>query len=262
MTGVPSLATLRSAQQITGGGRMSVDMQKEPDARAGREGRPDEPTVLAESTWGVLALCVVAGAVGGELVRLLAGWLVTLRWAPFKGPAELLDSMPEPWVSIGAVTVGALLGLFAALVLLHESLSVRVSDRRVVLTIRDESEEFARDKIRLVFPDGKQLVLLGHHSEELAREDCGLDKRRLADAFTEHGYAWADADPYSAEFRRWVPGTPGLPEGANALFKAREKALKKEGDAEDARELRKELARVGVVVRDEDKRQYWRLPSR
>lgn len=73
--------------------------------------------------------------------------------------------------------------------------------------------------------------------------------------------SWADADPHLAEFRRWVPGTPGLPEGANALFKAREKALKKQGDAEDARELRKELARLGVVVRDEDRRQCWRLPS-
>ncbi|MFE9647364.1 hypothetical protein ACFYO0_25250 [Streptomyces sp. NPDC006365] len=252
---------------------MSVDMQKEPDARAGRKdradqpgradgtARADQPTVLAESTWGVLALCVVAGAVVGELVRLLAGWLVTLRWAPFKGPAKLLDSVPEPWVTIGAVAVGALLGLFASFVLLHESLSVRVCDRHVVLTIRDESEEFARDKIRLAFPDGKQLVLLGHHSEELAREDCGLDKRRLADAFTEHGYTWADADPHLAEFRRWVPDTPGLPEGANALFMAREKALKKQGDAEDARELRKELSKLGVVVRDKDKRQYWRLPS-
>ncbi|WP_328769731.1 YqeB family protein [Streptomyces sp. NBC_00286] len=240
---------------------MSVDMQKEPDARAGQEGRPGEPTVLAESTWGVVALCVAAGAVVGELVRLLAGWFVTLRWAPFKGPAELLDSAPEPWVTIGAVTVGALLGLFAALILLHESLAVRVSGSHVELTIRDESEEFARDKIRLVFPDGKQLVLLGHHSEELAREDCGLPKRRLAEAFTEHGYPWADADPYAAEFRRWVPDTPGLPEGANALFKAREKALKKQDDAEDARELRKELARLGVVVREKDKRQYWRLPS-
>ncbi|GAB2993125.1 hypothetical protein GCM10023080_069080 [Streptomyces pseudoechinosporeus] len=234
---------------------MSVDMQKEPDARA------DQSTVLAESTWGVLAVCVVGGAVVGELVRLLAGWLVTLRWAPFKGPAKLLDSIPEPWVTIGAVTVGALLGLFAAFVSLHESLSVRVSDRRVVLTIRDASQEFARDKIRLAVLDGRQLVLLGHNSEELAREDCGLARRRVADAFTEHGYTWSDVDPHLTEFRRWVPDTPGLPKGANALLKAREKALKKQDDAEDARELRKELARLGVVVRDEDKRQYWRLPS-
>ncbi|GAA2709526.1 hypothetical protein ACFY2R_01545 [Micromonospora olivasterospora] len=31
------------------------------------------------------------------------------------------------------------------------------------------------------------------------------------------------------------------------------------GRGGDARDLRRELARVGVVVRDEEKRQYWRL---
>ncbi|WP_461080953.1 CysS/YqeB C-terminal domain-containing protein [Streptomyces deserti] len=32
--------------------------------------------------------------------------------------------------------------------------------------------------------------------------------------------------------------------------------------AEDARELRRELLRLGVVVRDEGKRQYWRVVQR
>ncbi|NGO14618.1 hypothetical protein G5C60_45285 [Streptomyces sp. HC44] len=236
-------------------------MRKEPDARADGGDRARRPTVLAESTWAVMAVCIAGGAVLGGLLRLLAGWLVTLRWAPFKGPAKLLDSIPEPGLTIGAVTVGALLGLLMGFIALHESLAVRVSASRVVLTVRDESQEFTRDKIRLAFPDGRQLVLLGRGGEELAREDCGLPMRRLAAAFTEHGYAWADADPHLAEFRRWVPGTPGLPEGANPLFKARAKALGKEDGAEDARELRRELAKLGVVVRDEKKRQYWRMPS-
>ncbi|TLS41282.1 hypothetical protein FE633_37340 [Streptomyces montanus] len=231
-------------------------MRKEPDAQA------DQPTVLAESAWFIVAVCVGCGAVLGELVRLLAGWLVTLRWAPFKGPAKLLESIPEPGLTIGAVSAGALLGLLLAFIALHESLSVSVSDSRVVLTVRDTSREFARDEIRLAFPDGKQLVLLGRDSQELAREDCDLKVARLVAAFTEHGYTWADADPHRDEFRRWVPGTPGLPEGANALFKAREKALNKQDDAEDARELRGELAKLGVVVRDEKKRQYWRMPRR
>ncbi|MFI8832567.1 hypothetical protein ACIGPN_16200 [Streptomyces afghaniensis] len=68
-------------------------------------------------------------------------------------------------------------------------------------------------------------------------------------------------DPYRAEFRRWVPGTPGLPEGADALLRARAQARKSDDDAEDARELRRELLRLGVVVRDEEKRQYWRIVS-
>ncbi|MEU8916541.1 CysS/YqeB C-terminal domain-containing protein [Streptomyces nigrescens] len=55
---------------------------------------------------------------------------------------------------------------------------------------------------------------------------------------------------------------PGLPQGANALLKARAQLLDKKSSTEDLRELREELARVGVVVRDEKRQQYWRLNQR
>jgi hypothetical protein len=54
-----------------------------------------------------------------------------------------------------------------------------------------------------------------------------------------------------------VEDTPGLPGGANALFKARERALRS-GDRDDAAELRDDLARLDVVVREERHRQFWR----
>ncbi|MGW7044750.1 YqeB family protein [Streptomyces avermitilis] len=230
-------------------------MGKKPDPQASKA------TVLAESAWVITLFCVVCGAGIGWLVTLLADWLVTLPWAPLEGPAKLLTSVPEPGLTIGAVAVGALGGLLVGFIAVHESLSADISDSRVVLTIRDASQEFTHDEIALVFRDGKQLVLLGPNSLEIAREDCGLPWRRLTDAFAEHGYSWADEDPHRHEFRRWVPGTPGLPEGADALLRARAEARNKQDDAEDARELRRELTRLGVVVRDENKRQYWRMPQ-
>ncbi|HEY3506636.1 MAG TPA: hypothetical protein VGN37_28090 [Actinocatenispora sp.] len=45
--------------------------------------------------------------------------------------------------------------------------------------------------------------------------------------------------------------------GANALLRARALAVRKD-DRDDADDLRAELGRLGVVVRDTDKRQYWR----
>nr|WP_258545163.1 hypothetical protein [Micromonospora provocatoris] len=66
------------------------------------------------------------------------------------------------------------------------------------------------------------------------------------------------AGPHRDAYRRWVEGLPGLPPGADALLRARQRALDGGHDGE-ARELHGELARLGVVVRDEGKRQYWRL---
>jgi hypothetical protein len=218
-------------------------------------------TVLAEPAWAITLFCVVCGAVVGWLVTVLAEWFVTLRWAPLKGPAKLLTSVSEPGLTIGAVAVGAILGLLVGFIAVHESLTARVSDSRVVLTVRDEDQKFPYDEIALAFRDRKQLVLLAPNSMEVAREKCGLPWRRVADAFTGHGYNWADEDPHRDEFRRWVPGTPGLPEGANALLRARAQTLKEKDDAADARELRAELVRLGVVVRDENGRQYWRMPQ-
>ncbi|MCX4740515.1 YqeB family protein [Streptomyces antibioticus] len=218
-------------------------------------------TVVAESARGVMAFCVGCGVGLGLLLPFLADWLVSLPWAPLKGPAELVDSVPEPARTLGTAVVGAVLGLFFGFGALHESLTVTVDDARVGLAVRGEKREFAREEIALAARDGKQLVLLSRTGAELARENCGLPWARLARAFTEHGHRWADEDPHREEFRRWVPGAAGLPEGANALLHTRARALKAKDDASDARELRTELGRLGVIVRDEKDRQYWRLPE-
>ncbi|WP_214321738.1 YqeB family protein [Nonomuraea sediminis] len=218
-----------------------------------------ERSVVRESATVVLVVCVGGGAVVGWLVRLVARWFVTLPWAPFQGPARLLNSFPEPWVTLGLIAVGVVAGVLLALTALHESITVAVSDTQVTITTRDETQVVERDELTLAFKEGKQLVLLGRHGTELAREETDLSAKSLSRAFTGHGYGWADADPHAGDYRLWVPDASGLPEGANAVFAAREQALKA-GKKDDLRELRKELSRFGVFVRDKDKRQYWRTP--
>lgn len=72
-----------------------------------------------------------------------------------------------------------------------------------------------------------------------------------------HGYPWTDADPFVNDFQRWVPNMEELPAGADALLKARQQALEKRND-HDIAELRDELAKLGVFVKDTKKRQYLR----
>jgi hypothetical protein len=220
-----------------------------------------QPSLLGPSTIEQAVVCAVFLVVGaglGWVLKLLASWLVTLPWAPMQGPAELLTSIPDPWLTVVLVTIGGIGGLVAGLAVQQSELKARISGSGISLTRGDETQEIPGADIALVFQEDKVLVVLGRSGRELASEKSDLDGKRVAEAVTGHGYAWADEDPHKDEFRPWVPDTPGLPEGANALLKARSHVLKKKDSGEELRELWSELAKLGLVVRDKKGRQYWR----
>jgi hypothetical protein len=190
----------------------------------------------------------MGGALAAWLLKLLAGWLVTLPKVLFRHPLEFVDSIPVPWVLL----VGLVGGFVLSLMWHGERLAVVVSPERVRLKGDEYEATFERADVAAVFVDRQHLVLLGHDTGELAHRTSELDVAALKSAFTRHGYPWRDGDPHAGEYRRWVPDMEGLPPGANALLAARAKA-------KDDQELRTELLKLGVVVRDEKDKQYWRL---
>ncbi|MDG4802635.1 hypothetical protein [Micromonospora sp. WMMD980] len=201
------------------------------------------------------------GAGLGAGVTALSGWIAGLSRFPFQDVFGLLDRWPaERSYPLGAGVV-ALAGVALAVVGTRERLRVTVGRRSVRLHRDGHGRDLARAEVTGVFTDGKALVLLDGAGGELARERSDLGAERLREAFTGQGWPWVDRDPHRDAYRRWVPGLPGLPAGADALLRARERALRDRHDAE-VRELHGELARLGVVVRDERKRQYWRLVDR
>jgi hypothetical protein len=213
---------------------------------------------ISESTGTLLvrwAGLPLAGALAGLLLKLLANWAATLSWTPFRGPVELVDSVPEPWATLGALGIGLVCGLVLSLMAHGDRLGVTVSPEQVRLLGDEYDETFARADVAAVFVDHGQLVLLDEDTCELARRPSELDVAALAAAFTKQGYPWRDGDPHAGEYRRWVPDMEGLPAGANALLAARAKDL----GSDDAKELRAELVRLGVIVRDVKRKQYWRL---
>jgi hypothetical protein len=226
-----------------------------------QEPQANTATVVAEPIWLHTLYWIVFPILGaglGWLLRLAAHWALGLKWVPFQGPLELVDSIPEPQVTIGAIVLGAIVGMVLAFLAKHESLALTIESGKTVLNKEGTSREFGREQISAVFKESGRLVLLGQRGEELATDQTDLSGKRLETAFREHGYPWTEGDPHADEFRRWVPDTPDLPTGANALFTARSKALEG-GESDDIKELRAELAKLGVVVKDEKKRQYWRL---
>ena len=214
--------------------------------------------VVAHKQWERTIVWVggpALGAVVGWLVKPLAAWVATLPWAPMQGPFELAERIPG-WILIGG---GALLGLVLAFFVSLDMLRVAVSAERVVFSRGDDTTEVDGAKVSAVFLDNKRIVLLDADGAELAAEKTDLGAGELREAFTANGYRWlAEGDPHAGEYRLWVEDTPDLPPGADALLKARKLAISS-GEDEDVKLLRAELGRLGVVVRDDKKRQYWRM---
>ncbi|MFI5491460.1 hypothetical protein [Actinoplanes sp. NPDC051859] len=209
------------------------------------------PASLRVAVWlGVPA----AGAGLGWLIHYLLDWILRIPFAPFRSLLRQVERLGEPQATIGALVVGAGLGLIFAFYIDREALTVRVAGTEVVLTRPGVHRTVPRADITTAYRDRDHLVLLDRTGREVAREPFLVGARRLAALF---GTAWHDQDPYAEEYRRWVPGLPQVPAEAEALFAARQRALDKHDDR-DVRELRTELARLGYVLRDDRKRQHFR----
>jgi len=231
------------------------------------------------------------GAVVAFGVLHLAGWMAGLPWAPFQGLARAIDELLGERGALGVgicLAVGALAGLAFAAHAVRDIALVTVDPERTTVTLRDERAELDRGDVTAVLVDRKDLVVLGRRAaapvdrpaspavraassdagtaEDAARDEpvvellhvrTELATDRLATAFRSHGWPWHDDDPWEEEFRRWVPGDPSLPPSADAVLRARAAMLQSDKKP-DAADLRRELARLDVVVRDVDKVQHWR----
>jgi hypothetical protein len=164
----------------------------EPEATAG-----GGATVVAPAS-GERALVWVGfpliGAGAGWLLKSLAGWATSLPWVPFQGRWSWSHRFPTPRPSSGALPWVSSGGLVVALLAEQDYVRVTVDDEEVTLARGGSSRHVRRASIGAVFLDGKQLVVLGHATEELAREGGDLaDAERLQAAFAARGYPWYQA---------------------------------------------------------------------
>ncbi|MEU6858879.1 hypothetical protein AB0B28_08410 [Glycomyces sp. NPDC046736] len=224
------------------------------------ENQPDR-TVVADPRWVAPAILVAFPLIGAALgwgLTFVAEWITGLAWFPFQGLFELFTDLSETLQLVVGLALGAIVGLVLAFLFVSEMLEIHVDRDGIRVKRGNLDRTIERADIESVFVQDKLLVILGQGRRELLQAEFDVDRDDLAAALRKYGYTWRpDGDPYASELKRWVPGADGLPRGADAVLSARATALEKSKD-DDLRELRDELTALGVVVRDKDKKQYWR----
>jgi hypothetical protein len=226
----------------------------------------DTATVIGHSTSDRLVLfggLPLAGAALGFFLPLIADWASQLKWVPFQGPLELISTWDSWWAVLLCTAGGLIAGVLLAGLALEDTLKVTITNNDIEFLKNQKALRVPRDQVAVVFMDGREIVIQDPSSRELARErhdQLKSDAKQIPGAFRAHGYPWSEAgDPQQDRFRRWVEDEPDLPPAVNAVLRARAKAFG-QGDKgkADLRELRDEVGKLGYVVRDRDKRQYWR----
>jgi hypothetical protein len=221
-------------------------------------------TVSLRMSTGVLwFLRIAATAVGVALgfgVKPLTQWLVGM-FDSAPGPLRAAAALPTAVAVPVLAVVGVVAGAWLAHVALKESLKLTVTTRHVRLDQNAAERHIPREQIAEVFLDAKKdLVLLDARTTELARNKAtDLNADDIAKAFTGLRYPWrGTTDPYETSFQSWVDGHPDLTETRNQLLRDRARALtdKKTGAAA---EFADRLQAAGVVVRDRDGAQQYRL---
>ncbi len=204
------------------------------------------------------ALAIIGFAIG-YFIPQIAKWALSLPWIPLEGPLRLITFFSRVLQLHLSLLFSVCVRGFGSLILLLQCCCLsKLTDHTVEFIKGKKVQTIHSDDIALVFMDHKRLVLLGTAGYELVREEIDEKPVNVEKAFRQHHYEWAtDGDPFKDQFRRWIPDAPDLSQGAHALLKARHKALQDE-EKDDIEEFRLELAQLGIVVRDEGTRQYWR----
>ena len=220
----------------------------------------DRETVPGYTRGDRLFIVVVFPLLGlliGAGIHPLAEWASDVDALPFGRFSDVVAKLDPWWAQAAVAAVGLLAGAAFATYALLETVTVRIGPDQLQLKRGDATWSIARADVDAVFVESKQIVVLDQHTAEFARKPFEGDQELLATSLTKLGYPWSDGDPHAASYRRWIDESPDLTDAEHFMLRTRAKALSA-GDSDEADDLRAELSRVGLVVRDEGHRQYWR----
>lgn len=221
----------------------------------------EEVTIAIPTKW-IVGFGVAGATVGfgsAFVVGPIVSWLLGLIGdAP--GPLRLAATLPLEWAIPALALVGLCLGIWVGREWQKDHGDTTISSEGVTIRRGGSGHHVARDQVSGVFTDGHELILIDQSTKELLRTPTDqILVTRLQQAFEGLGYPWqGTSDPLEKDFVTWIDGKDPLDARAHALLRARHRAQadKQSGSAEDARD---DLRDLGIIVRDRDKAQQYRV---
>lgn len=220
-------------------------------------------TILGFSRFEKLMIILIPMILGGTIgwfLPTIAKWILKLPFIPLEKLFIFASHSNNFWFSISAIIIGVIAGIILSIFILSESLKVIISDDAVKLQIGDEQKIINKSDISAVYVEKKTLIILGKYSNELCRESLESKIETTKNAFLYHRYPWKEEDPFIKQYKRWVLGHPDFSNQINALLYAREQALKND-EEDEAKQLRKDLVQLNIVIRDDKNAQYVRYAT-
>lgn len=206
----------------------------------------------------IILVPLLLGGLIGWFIPFIADWLLSMPIIPKEKLVKLIASLNGTWVSIIATIIGMAAGVFFSMIIFAESLEVKVTYEGLQLKLDDKVTSIHKKDISAIYLENKQFIILGMQGNELYREVIESKKDKVREVMNNYRYPWKEKDPFDNEYKRWVAGHPDFSAEINALLNAREQALN-EGEKKKAKQLQTDLAKLGVVIRDENNAQYVRL---
>ncbi|WP_066188006.1 MULTISPECIES: YqeB family protein [Gracilibacillus] len=206
----------------------------------------------------LIVLSPLIGALLGWFIPVIADWLVMVPFIPFDPFFRWIAAWDNVWVPVIGLVIGLIAGVIFIIYAFSESLKMTMTDQGVTLKKLGQQEYLEREALSAVYLDRKEIVFLGGQGQELYRGESEAKVTAIEKAMQDHRFPWQRNDPYAGHYQRWVADHPDFSSAINALLSAREKALQAD-DSKEANTLRKDLAAEGIVIHDEDKRQYVRI---
>lgn len=141
-------------------------------------------------------LAVLGAALGtgaAALLPMVARW-VEERGVPFPGILQFLASFDSDWLVWGRPAIGLVVGLVAALVIVHNEPALTVTGDSVLVEKGDSRRRIKRADVAGVYRDGKKLVIETEQGRRLYEGDVEGGRDLVRATFVDRGYPWENED--------------------------------------------------------------------